>query len=350
MSIAMKSETPERARDRAGAHHAAGRAGAERGDGPLGELVRGHDAAVALHDQQVAAEIRPRAARARGAPGSAPASGRRRRPPASSRCARTRAPSASPRARARAAPRGTPRARSRARAARAPGSRTRTGSRRRSTRCPGGAAGAPPGARPPRRAASRAGRGSRAAPGRRSGGGGARSAPAAGTPGPRCSPCSRGGSRSRRGGPLVIKSPVTAPFISIIVLSAVVVPWTTRSVRARKRCDVEAVAGGELADAVHHAAALVVERGRHLEELDRAAGAARMKSVKVPPTSMPILYPMLGDRPFGSRPIFARLRLAARGLRPLALVAHVRPAAACVRAASWSPRRRPRACVLEAAA
>ena len=50
-------------RDRARADHAAGRPGSERGNRALGELFRGHDPAVALHDQQIAA-VAPIAQRA----------------------------------------------------------------------------------------------------------------------------------------------------------------------------------------------------------------------------------------------------------------------------------------------
>ena len=69
-------------------------------------------------------------------------------------------------------------------------------------------------------------------------------------------------------------SPVTAPFIWIIVLSAVVVPCTMRSVAPRERGEVAALAArARRFEVVHHALALVLRRGRGLVEVDRAIRA-----------------------------------------------------------------------------
>ena len=73
--------------------------------------------------------------------------------------------------------------------------------------------------------------------------------------------------------PSVTSRPTAAPSISIIVLSAVVVPCTTMSSRRQKSPSVEPEALGQLRQAGHHAERLVVERGRRLVEHDLARRA-----------------------------------------------------------------------------
>ena len=91
--------------------------------------------------------------------------------------------------------------------------------------------------------------------------------------GPRSLPCgTRRISISSRW-PSVTSSPVGAPFISIIVLSAVVVPCTTMSSsRAEARRASTPKRSASCAEPVHHAGRLVVERGRRLVEHDLAVG------------------------------------------------------------------------------
>ena len=72
--------------------------------------------------------------------------------------------------------------------------------------------------------------------------------------------------------PSVTSRPVFAPFISIIVLSAVVVPCTRMSSCGAELAERETEAVGELPEPVHHAARLVVERARRLVEHDLAGG------------------------------------------------------------------------------
>ena len=72
--------------------------------------------------------------------------------------------------------------------------------------------------------------------------------------------------------PSVTSRPVGAPFISIIVLSAVVVPCTRMSSSRAEVGEREAEAVGELREPVHDAGRLVVERGRRLVEHDLAVG------------------------------------------------------------------------------
>src|SRR5213082_370677 len=69
--------------------------------------------------------------------------------------------------------------------------------------------------------------------------------------------------------PRVTRRPVLAPFISIIVLSAVVVPCTDVDLAAEVLVR-HSEALGELRDAVHHADRLVFERRRRLVEDDLA--------------------------------------------------------------------------------
>ena len=82
--------------------------------------------------------------------------------------------------------------------------------------------------------------------------------------------------------------PVTAPFISIMVLSAVVVPWTIRSVA---RSSSRAVVPSEWASEAMPSITPTDWSSSVVGDLRSATPSpprASTKSVKVPPTSMPI--------------------------------------------------------------
>ncbi len=219
---------------------------------------------------------------------SARSSARRTRSRAWWTPARTRGRVPSPRGRAtRAPPRGTPRARSRRRAARARGSRTRRGTSPRSTarRAPSGAA-RRRGPRPrraggaPRRCATCA---------RRSGCGHRRRAMAggAGYDGSQIiSLWTRRISISSRW-PSVTSRPVRAPFISIIVLSAVVVPCTTISRSAQNCVSATPKRSASWPSPVMTPRDWSSSVVGVLSRTTSPSSVTQMRSVKVPPTSTP---------------------------------------------------------------
>ena len=103
--------------------------------------------------------------------------------------------------------------------------------------------------------------------------------------------------------PSVTSRPVGAPFISIIVLSAVVVPWTTMSISAQSSASGRSNRSASCCEAVHDPDGLVVGRRRRLVEHDLAVRrhadevgerAPDVHSRPGSPSSAPALRPTSG--------------------------------------------------------